>query len=129
MGLPFKDKGRDSTGVDCWGLLWLLYGDLAGIELPSYAMHYGPVTPGPDPDLAALIRAELPAWVAVPAGDERALDGIAFGMGDGETHIGVVVEPGSFIHARFGADAVIERYHAAAWRRRVTGFYRHAALA
>lgn len=129
VGLPFRDKGRDVTGVDCWGLLRLLYAELAGIDLPSYATQYGPLSAAPDPGLAALIRAELPAWSLVPAGQERALDGVALSMGDGETHIGIVVTPGYFLHARLGADTVVERYHAAAWRRRVSGFYRHAALA
>ena len=128
VGLPFRDHGRDITGVDCWGLVRLVYAELAGIELPSYTEQYGCLTGYPDLALAALIRAELPAWSPVASGEERALDGVALRMGVAETHIGVVVAPGLFLHARQGSESVIERYHATAWCRRVAGFYRHAAL-
>jgi len=35
IGLPYKHLGRDKKGVDCYGLVVLLYKDKLGIELPD----------------------------------------------------------------------------------------------
>jgi len=35
IGLPYKHLGRDKKGVDCYGLVVLLYKDKLGVELPD----------------------------------------------------------------------------------------------
>ena len=40
IGLPYKDNGRDITGIDCWGLVRLYYKQELDIELPSYVDQY-----------------------------------------------------------------------------------------
>ena len=38
IGLPFRFGGRAvPDGLDCWGVVLVLYRDAFGIELPSYA--------------------------------------------------------------------------------------------
>jgi cell wall-associated NlpC family hydrolase len=36
IGVPHVYNGRDKTGVDCYGLVWLYYRDVLGIVLPDW---------------------------------------------------------------------------------------------
>ena len=37
VGIPFVDGGRDAKGLDCWGLVRLVYLDRLGAVLDNYA--------------------------------------------------------------------------------------------
>jgi cell wall-associated NlpC family hydrolase len=126
VGIPYRDKGRDLSGCDCWGLVWMVYRDLLGVELPSYTDRY---TTGADRQaMNELIRGELGAWSAVPAAEARALDGVLIREGRFERHIGLVTSPGRLLHVGSGtATSRIERYDEGMMRHRVAGFFRHQA--
>ena len=36
IGLPYLTGGRNKKGLDCWGLMRLIYKEEKGIELPEY---------------------------------------------------------------------------------------------
>ena len=36
INLPYKNLGRSFDGVDCYGLIWLIYKGELGIELPDF---------------------------------------------------------------------------------------------
>ncbi|HTT77005.1 MAG TPA: NlpC/P60 family protein [Candidatus Binataceae bacterium] len=37
IGLPFKSLGRDRAGLDCWGMVYLVYREVFHQEIPPYA--------------------------------------------------------------------------------------------
>lgn len=127
VGLPWLPLGRSRAGVDCYGLLTLVYKEIAAVALPSHADGY--LTPEDREAVTGLIQGSLGPWIEVPAGRERALDGVLMTEAGVPRHIGIVVCPGRLLHIENGETAVIESY--AGWRlkRRIAGFYRHRRFA
>ncbi len=40
MAVPFKEKGRDYEGVDCYGIAYLGFKEVFNIQLPTYTDDY-----------------------------------------------------------------------------------------
>jgi cell wall-associated NlpC family hydrolase len=127
VGIPFLDRGRDRAGVDCWGLLRLVFGELAGVELPSYSEDYR--TTADDAANADLIAGRAAPWSEVDEQFVRPLDGVLMTRAGIECHVGLVVRRGLVLHVGLGLTfSRIERYHAMRLRRRTSRFLRHEAL-
>jgi cell wall-associated NlpC family hydrolase len=123
VGIPYLDRGRSIVGCDCWGLKWLVYRDLRGIDLPSYAERY--VTGSDRLAMARLIAGELDAWQEIPAGQEAVFDGVLMREGSFPRHIGTVTTPGMLLHVNDGETSRIERYRSGILANRIVGFYRY----
>ena len=119
VGVEYELRG-------CWELLRRVYLEQLRIELPTYAEK------APDMDrakLGELIRAERTAWLAIPAGEERATDAVLFRVMGHDSHIGIVIGAGRMLHAKPGTNACVESYRGPKWAQRIEGFYRHRAAA
>ena len=127
VGLRFVSGGRDRRGVDCWGLVRLVFAEVAGIDLPSHD------TVAAD-DLHAVIDriregAAIPPWTTkVVLGEERALDVIVTAERRQPDHVGIVVAPGLVLHAQQASLSVIMRLDDQVLGRRLVGIHRHDAL-
>lgn len=123
IGLPWAFAGRSRDGVDCWGLLWLVYRDALGIEVASYA---GQTLDAPERNqIAALLandRAKSP-WVTVEAA--REFDMAVFRRGGIESHIGIVTAPGRMIHILQGGESCVERFDTGRWKPKLVALHRH----
>jgi cell wall-associated NlpC family hydrolase len=122
VGLPYLDKGRDLAGVDCWGLVWMVYRELLGIELPSYSDRY--VTGSDRRAIARLIAGELDEWREITVTLEQPFDCVLMREGGLPRHIGIVTSAGMLLHVQPGATSRIERYRHGLIAGRVVGFYR-----
>ena len=126
VGLPYSEFGRTATGVDCWGLVRLVYGQELDIELPSYTEAYTSVRE----------HAELAEKIGTVAGEgtwlrvdqARCFDLAVFRRGHLDTHVGIVVSPGLMLHVSGGDHSKLEHYNFGQWAHRLTGLYRHFEL-
>jgi cell wall-associated NlpC family hydrolase len=120
VGVPWLDGGRTEAGADCWGLFWLVYRHVLGIELPSYSADY--TTALDRLHIRRLVDDRPDYWIQVadPEPGDGALMHVA-----GRPHIGVVVGGGRLLHIEKGAGAVIESYHSLRISNLLEGFYRY----
>lgn len=123
IGIPYAVKGRTEKGVDCWGLVRLVYANEFGIDLPSLAEDYN------DDDVvkAELIALHKEGWERV----EEPSDGdvILFKMLGYEAHVGVYVGDNTFLHCRENQDTVRESINNPIWKRRIVGAFRYKEYA
>lgn len=123
VGIPWRERGREPEGCDCWGLARLAY-QAAGFDLPSFADAYA--TTADRAAIDGLIAGHRGPWVAVPAGAARVLDLVL--MRERPWHVGIVVRPGWMLHMPARQTSVIEQYTTGRHARRVEGIYRHEGL-
>lgn len=123
IGLPWIDHGGDFSGVDCWGLLRLVYRNELGIELPSYSEKYA--RDADRRDIAALIAGEREPWDEIAQGHEQTFDGVLMRDGNVARHIGIVARSGRVLHVEHRRPSLIENYRAGTLRPRIVGFFRY----
>lgn len=140
LGMPYKDQGRDFEGVDCWGLIWLVYTTEGVAEIPSY----GTMSQHTIQEAMKTIQADSAGkdWVQVVPGTEEEFDVVLL---DAPLrlenrlrlipfHVGVVTSPGVMMHIEEGTEVCVVPFRDTETRtahpsvgRRVVGIYRHNA--
>lgn len=124
LGLPYETGGRTREGLDCWGLVRLVLAEQFEIDLPSFDGAYD--SPH-DTRIGDLIARHREGWIRTD--EPQPGDVAVFRVWGGLNHVGVVTEPGRFLHIRVGRDAVVERLDSSTWRKRIEGIYRYDAAA
>lgn len=127
VGLPFQDKGREWDGVDCYGLLYLLYREERGIILPRYESEYETIR-----DHARVTEAftmcceDAERWKELPADEPLELyDALVFRVRGRMWHCGIYVAVGFMLHIMEGMNCALERYLSPIWKPRYVNAYRY----
>lgn len=120
IGIPFADGGRSASGVDCWGLVMLVYGRL-GVTLPDYR-----ISAFASEQIGRTIDRDKAQWRSVDApepGDvilmslDAALPGVL-------THCAVFIGGDRAVHALDRVGVHVFRIDGPLWRNKIEGFYR-----
>ena len=103
VGIPWRWRGVGRDGLDCYGLLRLVYAEQMGIALP--VEQYLTASDAED-----RIEIRVIEWNTIPdgatrrAGDVAVMDSVAVDnrgrLGRGRHHLGVYVESGQVISSR-----------------------------
>lgn len=120
IGIPYAEKGRDKSGLDCWGLVRLVYKEQFNIDIPSFVTDYESDNSSRIAELISIGKEHWSKVVQPAVGDVILLRISGLFM-----HVGVVISPNEFLHVREGRDSVIERFDSPMWRHRVEGFYKY----
>lgn len=125
IGIPYVPHGRDYTGADCWGILYLFYRDVLGVEIPSYVAEME----GKSFDrhgIAPLMESERDIrWKRVQNPVQG--DGVSMRVGRMETHVGVYLDRGRLLHSEGPHPSEIVRLDDIRVKSRIAGFYRFNA--
>ena len=122
IGLPFRNHGRDRSGLDCWGLVRLVMSEQFGIALPSLSHEYRHSC---DRAIGPLIEAQSLNFAPVKHGAEKLGDIIVLRMNGQPMHVGLVLGDQQMLHVEEGIETSIARYAGPHWAGRIFGFYRY----
>jgi cell wall-associated NlpC family hydrolase len=115
-----KYIGKSYEEYNCWDLIKSLYREIYGLDVHQY---YGENVPS---------RKETQSLIRTNKGEfERAEipspgDIILIRIGGVESHIGMNISKGRFIHSLSGSGVVIDSL--SRYATRITGYYRHRSL-
>lgn len=119
IGIPYKERGRDFSGADCWGICKMVASDLWYIDLPEYFYTEEQILQ----DAEALIKAERAHWLKVEQ-DFKPGDVHIFRIKGHETHCGIHIAGHEFLHSLPGRDSCLESLMDINWMHRRTGSFR-----
>lgn len=124
--IPFKAKGAERDGCDCWGLVRLFYREQLQITLPAYLSEYAEDYTAATVDSAVCSHRREPQWQCV---DVAAYGDVALFLSKGlVTHMGVMLNNRVMLHASASLGGVATaRVTAQPWRSKLEGFYRYAS--
>lgn len=124
IGIPFKDNGRDFNGCDCYGVVFLFYRDILGINLPDLTNDYN--NSSDYATIARLMARYHENWTPSGGqwGDVLVFRGVT--PSRNRLHLGIYLESGKMLHTLSGADSCIESYTSSLWRNRFQGAFHYA---
>lgn len=124
VGLPYLTYGRGRDGVDCWGIVVMIWREIYGYALPEVDGLFWRGWAEVDL-LKGRVAEQRSMFAEISAAEAREGDGVLFKIRNAPAHVGLVLRPGVMLHAMRGADSCIERYDSWKWNKRIAGFYRH----
>jgi len=119
--IPFKNKGRDFDGCDCWGLVRLIYHTEFNIELPSFVDVYKDANESKKISKAITENRSLINYKENEAPEYG--DIVVFNIQKMPFHVGVYVGRGMVLHVMRGMNSACERISLGKLKGRVEGFY------
>lgn len=127
IGLPYKTLGRDLNGIDCYGLVYLIFKHELGIDLPIINTGYDNglncqnVAPVFEQGLKDFISDSL----FKKTDKIKEFNVILFRRSGYISHIATCVDKRTFIHADLGAASCIENINRNYWKNRIVGVYEY----
>lgn len=119
LGAPYLAKGCSvDGGIDCWGLVVLVYRDLYQLTLPMYG-----VDPLDRRAVSDSVAEHVDEWHRIVSPNEGSL--VLFRMAGSPAHVGVMIDRQRFIHSLPECGVVVESLGSVRWNKRVDGFYEH----
>lgn len=125
VGLPFVSRGRDMDGVDCWGLVRLIYQRELQITLPSYGEIYAEDLINVSHEISA--GKDFEFWTDIKREDIQPFDVVVMKFYGSRRigHVGIMIDNKNVLHTERSADSAIVPLDHFTIRERIECFRRH----
>lgn len=122
VGIPYRERGRSMQGADCWGVCLIAGRHLFDIDLPEYFYTEADILRHACEHIGHETH-DSPHWVPKFEGPHARGSIHIFRIKGYETHCGIHVGGGQFLHSLPGRNSCIESLTDPAWVLRRTGTY------
>jgi len=116
VGIPYKNHGRDASGMDCYGLVIEVLRRM-GINMPD--VFYPDTRNETNHEILQILENGIPNTKLDKPEEGAVVEILVMGQ---PSHVGVCLGDGTFIHAMKKIGVVIEPL--SRYRHRIKGFYR-----
>jgi probable lipoprotein NlpC len=127
INIPFKDLGRDFSGVDCYGLIALIFKEEKGLVIPDYTeLLYGKDRTEIKEKRDNILESMGIFWVKAE-GKLKPFDALIFNRGCNSkvsSHVGLYIGNNKFIHVLENFPSYIEKLDNSVWKSRLYGAMR-----
>jgi len=121
VGIPYKNKGRTYEGVDCWGLVRIVYKDEYDVHLLSFSSDYENATDG------EAVKEVVRKGKALFEYTEKCIpeygDIGVFNMMGNPCHVGIYIGKNKILHVLKGTNSVCENLSSIRLKNRLEGWY------
>ena len=130
VNLPFKNLGRDFNGVDCYGLVYLIYKEELEIIIPDFTeLCYSQEWYRKQDE--SIITAHIDKrWISVDPPFKR-FDGVIFYKHPNSmmaNHVGLMIDSSKFIHVREDDVSMVSELNQNYWKSRLYGGMRYNGI-
>ena len=135
-GIPFAWNGRDRSGLDCFGLVRLIFLEQLGIELPAYSD-----VPASESPLVLQVMVKQSGdrpWSEVSLTELKAFDIVRMSghyrdsrgrLQRGPIHVACAIDAEKIIHIEEGREVMVMPITHMLVAKRIVAVHRHEALA
>ena len=124
IGLPFRLTGRDRRGIDCYGLVALVYQEVLCVTLPDFIGRYEDAR---DQTRSHLFLEGCADNCWTPCERPSMFNVVVLDAHGLPAHCGIVVNDRQMLHITDAAGSCVERFDGPMWSSRIHGFYRYRA--
>lgn len=126
IGIPYALHGRSRAGVDCYGLVCLVFNDLLDVKLDIFDGKYNDHTIRTNATLIS--DCGHFGWSPVPfKATLQAFDVAVLSLAGYPAHVALMLDNDTFMHSIKPIGVVLERLSSLRWKNRVKGIMRHDA--
>ena len=115
IGVPFMDGGRDTNGMDCWGLVRECF-KRQGIAVKDYG-----ISAAEELKISEQMKKERPYWQKLDEPRDGCLVLIRTEPKLWANHVGIYIGNGRFIHAYLMAGVCVSTIKR--WKSHIVGYY------